>query len=57
MRKMRTGFTAILAMLMVLTLSLASCSMPGGSEQSGDSGVEYVIRLGHSDTKDIMTKQ
>ena len=52
MRKMRTGFTAILAMLMVLTLSLASCSMPGGSEQSGDSGVEYVIRLGHSDTED-----
>ena len=52
MRKMRTGLTAILAMLMVLTLSLASCSMPGGSEQSGDSGVEYVIRLGHSDTED-----
>jgi tripartite ATP-independent transporter DctP family solute receptor len=26
--------------------------MPGGSEQSGDSGVEYVIRLGHSDTED-----
>ena len=52
MRKMRTGLTAILAMLMVLTLSLASCSMPGSSEQSGDSGVEYVIRLGHSDTED-----
>lgn len=52
MRKMRTGLTAILAMLMVLTISLASCSMPGGSEQSGDSGVEYVIRLGHSDTED-----
>lgn len=52
MRKMRTGLTAILAVLMVLTLSLASCSMPGSSEQSGDSGVEYVIRLGHSDTED-----
>ena len=52
MRKMRTGLTAILAMLMVLTLSLASCSMPGSSEKSGDSGVEYVIRLGHSDTED-----
>ncbi len=52
MRKIRTGLTAILAMLMVLTLSLASCSMPGSSEQSGDSGVEYVIRLGHSDTED-----
>ena len=52
MRKMRTGFTAILAMLMVLTLSLSSCSIPGSSEKSGDSGVEYVIRLGHSDTED-----
>jgi tripartite ATP-independent transporter DctP family solute receptor len=52
MRKMRTGLTAILAMLMVLTLSLSSCSIPGSSEKSGDSGVEYVIRLGHSDTED-----
>ena len=52
MRKMRTGLTAILAMLMVLTLSLSSCSISGSSEKSGDSGVEYVIRLGHSDTED-----
>ncbi len=52
MRKMRTGLTAILAMLMVLTLSLSSCNIPGSSDKSGDSGVEYVIRLGHSDTED-----
>ncbi len=52
MRKMRKGFSAILAVLMVLALSLSSCSIPGSSEKSGDSGVEYVIRLGHSDTED-----
>lgn len=52
MRKMRTGLTAILAVLMVLALSLSSCNIPGSSDKSGDSGVEYVIRLGHSDTED-----
>lgn len=52
MGKMRKGFTAILAVLMVLALSLSSCNIPGSSDKSGDSGVEYVIRLGHSDTED-----
>ena len=52
MRKMRTGLTAILAVLMVLAISLSSCSKPDVSGQSDDSGVEYVIRLGHSDTED-----
>lgn len=44
-----------LAMVMaaLMALSLAACSSTGnGSGSSSEGNVEYVIRLGHSDTED-----
>ena len=43
----------VLALAMLMVLPLASCSPQGGSTGSSSEGnVEYVIRLGHSDTED-----
>lgn len=43
----------VLALAMLMVLPLASCSPQGGSTDSSSEGnVEYVIRLGHSDTED-----
>ena len=44
---------AILTALIVLAMSVTACSsQTGGSDTSADSNVEYVIRLGDSDTED-----
>lgn len=43
----------VLALAMLMVLPLTSCSPQGGSTGSSSEGnVEYVIRLGHSDTED-----
>jgi len=42
----------MLAIIMALSLSLTACGSQGGSGTSSDASVEYVIRLGHSDTED-----
>lgn len=42
----------MLATIMALSLSLTACGPQGGSETPSEASVEYVIRLGHSDTED-----
>lgn len=46
------ALAVMLAIIMALSLSLAACGSQGGAGTSGDASVEYVIRLGHSDTED-----
>ncbi len=48
MRGKAARLTAMLMMLVMIAVTAAACGTQGGN----DSGVEYVIRLGHSDTED-----
>lgn len=52
MKKKVKALAVMLAVIMALSLSFAACGSQGGTETSGDASVEYVIRLGHSDTTD-----
>jgi tripartite ATP-independent transporter DctP family solute receptor len=52
MKKKVKVLAVMLAIIMALSLSLAACGSKSGTGTSSDASVEYVIRLGHSDTED-----
>lgn len=53
MKKRIKALALMLAALMALSLSLTACgTQETGSGDASDGNVEYVIRLGHSDTED-----
>ena len=52
MRGKAARLTAMLMMLVMIAVTAAACGTQGGNTDGNDSGVEYVIRLGHSDTED-----
>lgn len=44
--------TVMLMTLIMITVTACACGQQGGQSSGSDSSVEYVIRLGHSDTED-----
>lgn len=53
MNRKRISRVCIAMMLLLVMLIMPACSAPAPeSDSAGDSNVEYVIRLGHSDTED-----
>ncbi len=53
MKRRIISIVCTVAMITALALSMTACSSTdNGTNSAGDSSVEYVIRLGHSDTED-----
>jgi len=53
MKTKKHATAAMLAVLLVLAVLLSACGAQGpGNAGSSESSIEYVIRLGHSDTED-----
>lgn len=53
MKTKKHAAAAMLAVLLVLAVLLSACGAQGpGNAGSSESSIEYVIRLGHSDTED-----